>query len=412
MNINKETLKERKISMPELVLIICLFALYLLPSVSIGSTTVLMLLLMFCVYLMAVDKEVFPVVLGSLALITLLAVAYTFLTDASSIAQDVSGRDMKRFISKFYQYLALYFPAILFIRISKSASRKQKKILVIAGVVLMVYVIISTWLFLIENPDATRQWENFETNSAYNVANFYFIYSVPVMISILAIVMLKVKRFSKLIAFAALLAAIWFLVKAQYTLSILIAIIGVLIQLYRSIRTSVGKVLFVSGMALFVVFLPQLLEMFISIIPSEQVSERLTEIHRFLTGQGTGGYNLNGRLTLYGRTVLAFLESPLWGNARLGFDGHATFLTVLADTGILGAIPFYTLLWFICRRIRRELPMGRPQINVIIFMFVMMGLTNPIHASFQLGFTAWFLAPLTIQLLLKEDSQNETALEN
>ena len=78
----------------------------------------------------------------------------------------------------------------------------------------------------------------------------------------------------------------------------------------------------------------------------------------------------------------------------------------------LGGIPFYALLVCVCKNIKKQLPNCRAQFNVIIAMFVMMGLTNPIHASMPLGFAAWFLAPPMIQLFFKEKSQNEKSLES
>ena len=87
-------------------------------------------------------------------------------------------------------------------------------------------------------------------------------------------------------------------------------------------------------------------------------------------------------------------------------------MTVLGDTGILGGIPFYALCALACKNVKTQLAVSRSQFNVVIVMFVMMGLTNPIHASLPLGFATWFLAPLAIQMLMKEDDLNEEPMEN
>lgn len=409
---NFTLLSRTKLPIWEILLIIYLFVAYLVPSLSLGSTTLLMFLLVYCAYLMFIDKELLNPVATILILIFFLAIAYALLTDASSIAADASNRMLKRFISKVYQYVSLYFPAILFFRVNRICNRKQKMLFAVVGIALMVYVIITTWIYLIEHPGATKEWENFEENSQYNVANYYFIYAVPIIISAISIIMPHSKGVAKLIALALVVVGIIFLVNAQYTLSILIAVIGVLVQVFRNIRSTFNRLLFVLIMLVFAVFLPKILEFVIASIPSGQVTERLQEIYAFLTGQGAGGYNLSGRMTLYGDTIIAFLKSPVWGNRRLDFDGHATFLTVLSDTGILGGIPFYAMLTIVCKQIQRYMGTHKSQFNVIILMFVMMGMTNPVHASLPLGLTTWFLAPLTIQLILKEDCTNETALEN
>ena len=399
-------LSRKKLPFWEILLIIYLCVAYLVPSFSLGSTMLLLLLLVYCVYMVFIDPDMFTAVVVPLLLIAFLAAAYALLTDASSIAEDVSNRELKRFISKLYQYVSLYFPALLFVRINRIATKTQKQIFVAVGIALMVYVIISTWLFLLENPDATRHWDDFDENAELDVANFYFVYAVPIIISATSIIMLKYKNFVRYLSLVLVIVGIVFLVNAQYTLAILIAIIGVLFQVFRHIKTTLYKIIYLLIILAFAIFLPQILAFAIRIIPSEQVSIRLSEIRAFLTGEGADGYNLNGRLTLYGDTLVAFFRSPIIGNRKLDFDGHATFLTILSDTGILGGIPFYALLVVICKRVQKYMGTYKQQFGVIIMMFVMMGLTNPIHASLPLGFVTWFLAPLTIQIVLKEDPTN------
>lgn len=399
-------LSRKKLPFWEILLIVYLFVAYLLPSFSLGSTTLLLLLLAYCVYLVFIDQDMFSPVVVPLVLIFLLAAAYALLTDASSIAENASNREFKRFFSKLYQYVTLYFPAILFVRINRIATKTQKKVFGIIGVALMVYVVITTWLFLLENPEATRHWDDFDENAEQDVANYYFVYAVPIIISAISIIMLKYRGFVRYLSLALVIVGLIFLVNAQYTLAILIAIIGVLIQVFRHIKTTLNKTIFLLAILAFLFFLPQILAFAIRTLPSGHITVRLQEIRAFLTGQGTDGYNLNSRLTLYGDTLMAFFRSPIIGNRKLNFDGHATFLTVLSDTGIIGGIPFYALLAAICRQVQKYMGIHKQQFSVIIIMFVMMGLTNPIHASLPLGFVTWFLAPLTIQLIFKEDPQN------
>ena len=399
-------------SIIEIAIIALLFAAYLLPAVSLGTVTMLVIILIYCAYLAITDKKLALLISKYLILIFLLALFYMLLTDTSSIAQNVSNRTLKRFLSKINEYLTLYFPFLLFLRVDKRADRSQKIWITAIGIALMLFVIVKTWIFLIENPNATRHWGSFDETSTENIANYYFIYAVPMIISTITIIITKVKGYAKLIPLGLIVSGLIFLVNAQYTLSILITVIGILIQFFRNLHSQTSKAVFLFSAFLMLVFLPQILETAIVIIPSEQVATRLSEIHAFLTGQGAGGYNLNARLTLYGKTIQAFLRSPLWGNKQLSFDGHATFLTVLGDTGILGGIPFYALLTLVCKSISEKLNHCKAQFNVIVAMFVMMGLTNPVHASKPLGLATWFLAPLIISLIFKEDNKNETPLGN
>lgn len=409
---NFTLLSRKKLPFWEVLLILYLFVAYLLPAYSLGSTILLALLLVYCAYMMFVDSDLLPIVAISLALIILLALFYTLLTDTVTIAQNVSNRTFKQFTTKMYQYTALYFPAFLFFRVHKTATYKQKLLFAGVGIALMVYVIFTTWIYLIDNPGAIKKWSGDVDLSSMNLAGYYFVYAVPMIISVISIIMLQFKGIPRWIAVVLVILGIIFLVNAQYTLAILIAVIGVLFQIFRNIRATLNKILFALAAIAVALFLPQILEFAIRVIPAKQVALRLSEILDFLVGHGADGYNLSSRLTLYGDTIKAFLESPFIGNRRLDFDGHATFLTVLSDTGILGGLPFYGLFASICRHMKKQLGTHKAQFGVVITMFVMMGLTNPIHSSLPLGLTTWFLAPLTIQLIFKEDAKNGNALEN
>jgi O-antigen ligase len=94
----------------------------------------------------------------------------------------------------------------------------------------------------------------------------------------------------------------------------------------------------------------------------------------------------------------------------VGFDGHATFLTVLADTGIFGGIPFYVLYVLICKTVSKLTGTCKKYYSVVILMFTLMGLTNPVHASMPLGFAAWFLAPLILITVLNKEEKQDAAL--
>jgi O-antigen ligase len=129
------------------------------------------------------------------------------------------------------------------------------------------------------------------------------------------------------------------------------------------------------------------------------------ELYSFFTSGDTSGYNLNGRFTLYGKSIEAFLNSPIIGNRHLDFDGHATCLTVLADTGIIGGIPFYYLLISMNKRMKALLSENAKNFLPAYFCLLCMGFSNPIHNSLPLAFAVWFIVPLIIDTLIKHEGE-------
>lgn len=413
MSVLKTSTNGVHLSLLEMCFIIFgLFPIYLLPSVSIGSTVVLGILLLYSLYLAAFDKTFLPLLFKVVFLVFLIAFFYTLLTDTQSISLSSSNFKLKQFISKFYQYFTLYFPAILLVRVNKRASASQKKVLVLAALILMAYVVATTWSYLISHPDATREFANFEDTAQEDVANYYFIYAIPMVICVFAACFVKLNVMQKLVSLAVIVVSFVFLVNAQYTLSLLVSAIGVIYQVFKSIKSQVGKLLFLLAMVAVSVFIPDILGYLVQEVPSAQVATRLSEIRDFLTGKGAGGYNINGRLTLYGETLKAFIASPVFGNRSLPFDGHATFLTVLSDTGILGSVPFYSLLCLIVKLVSGITAEHKNQFKVIVLMFVLMGITNPVHSSMPLGFATWFLAPLMIVTIFNKEVTRYEAVES
>ena len=410
-NISVQT---KNMSTVEVVIILLFTAYYLLPIVSdlIPFTVATLLGVLYVFYLHQRNPYDGAYALKTVLVIAWIALMYFLLTDTVTISEAVSNAALKQYFSKFYQQLMMVFPAFLTFRVAKAANYKQKKWLlgIISGMIL--YVIFITMRALAINPGITRNWLNTSELSGTNIAHYSFVYAIPILIGVLMLTFMHVKRISLKILCVGLIALFFlFLLQAQYTLAFLISIIGVLIAFLKSTRNAAVALLSILATISIFAFLPNLLNFAASNIESDQMSLRLEELASFFSSGDASGYNLNSRLTLYWETIKAFFMSPIWGNRSLGFDGHATFLTVLSDTGILGGIPFYLLYFSMRKHITYFIEDERKHFSIPFIMLLIMGFTNPIHAAFPVGFATWFIAPLVIMLFTnkpsKEDSQNE-----
>ncbi len=405
----------KRMSYIELAIVLLLSAYYILPSVNsaIGSITAVMLGLVYLAFVFFVDPPIRGLMLKALLAVVVLAFFYTVLTDSDSISSTVSNYELKQFFSRFSQYFTMYFPMLLITRFEQLANKKQRWIVLLVSLALMAYVIITTMTILAQDADATRSWENLEQYEGKDIGHYYFVYAVPIIIACLSACVVRSRVWVKVLCGALILFCFVFLINAQYTLAILISIIGIAYQVSKSIEPMVGKVMFLLALLVLCLFIPDMLEYVIEHIPSAQVATRLREILAFLSGDGAGGYNLSGRLSLYWETIKAFFASPLWGNRHLPFDGHATFLTVLANTGILGGIPFYWLFFSSRKQLLALAGNSKELLKTAILMFALMGLTNPVHAAMPLAFATWFVAPLMIMIIFKKESvEDEKAVEN
>ena len=275
---------------------------------------------------------------------------------------------------------------------------------------LVAYILVTTTVELINNPDATRAWEGFDETAQENVGNYYFVYAIPLIMTVCTTLLYRYKQWSlRLLLIALLIGQLFFLLYAQYTLSVIAAIIGVFTAMFANIRHTYSKAIVVVAGIFSVALLPSILQFAMEHVPSEQMATRLEELYAFFSSGDSSGYNLNGRLSLYGKTLEAFLNSPIWGNRYLPFDGHGTFLTVLGDLGLLGAVPLYYMYFRARTRVSFWIGEGGKQFWPVFLVLFLTGLFNPIHAALPIMLTAWFIVPLTLSLTSSDKGGEENA---
>ena len=394
-------------------LLIAFFTAYcILPSFGqmFPFTYILMAALGYCLCIALFESKASPKVSRFLVMICILALVYTITCEPRTISHSVSNRKMKFFISMINQYLMLFFPLLMFYRLKEYAGRKNKKLLLFFTYALMAYVFINTLREMIANPGITRLWEEFAKISESNIGSYSYVYSIPFMAVIFGMFLLKAKSvIVKAIYFAGIVVCIYFLLLAQYTLALLITVIG-LVVLFVQVYDSVSiKALIVCLVVAFFVLAPYVFSWLADRVPSEQMSIRLREISDFFSSGDVSSENLGGRMTLYIKGIEYFFRSPLYGHRILQFDPHATILNILSDTGILGFVPFMYVITG-CNKVARSLLGESARLfTPMFFMLIAMGLTNPIHSATQISFAVWFIAPLTIDLFInkREDEQYE-----
>lgn len=380
---------------------------YILPSVngSFNRWLALFAGIGYLAYVFLKDRKVGVSFISILSAVTVVAFAFLILTDTKTISADASNRLLKVFFSKFSQYFFMYLPGLLLIRVLKTATKEQKNMLLLLITILYTVVVYSTFQEILKNPDAIRHWEEFADMEDENIGNYYFVYSVPIVIVGISVCMAKLKGIAKFICLGMIGVLFLFLLQASYTLAILIAGLGLLMQIFLSFKSPVTKILFLVAAVIGAFFIPDLLLFISNHAASNNMAVRFRELYSFFSSGDASGYNLNGRLTLYRMSIQAFFNSPIVGNRNLSFDGHATCLTVLADTGIIGGIPFYYLLFSMNKRMKALLSENAINFLPAFFCLLCMGFSNPIHNSLPLAFSVWFIVPLIIDTLINKEGE-------
>lgn len=394
-----------KITYINLLAVISFAVYYLLPSAQemIGLKEILFMCFAYIAYNVIVRNfELSEELLKYVVIITYIALLYLLLTSTSTVSSTVSNSTLKRFLSKCYQLSLSFFPVYLLVQTINKDDGKKNRIIWLVVVFLLIFVIINTLIELTKNPNITRSWGREPEKAGENFAGYYFVYAIPLTIILCTCGIANYKNgFIKFIFLALIIFQLYFLLYAQYTLSVIASVIGITYEIIVNTKTKNSKLIALSVCVVGIVTLPLILKIAARYVPSEPMSIRLTELYNFLTSGNSSGYNLHGRMELYGKSIQAFLKSPIWGNRKLDFDGHATFLTVLADIGLLGGIPFYYLYFHSFKFVNQILGENRKYFKPFFIVLLFMGFTNPIHSALPLMFTMWFIVPFGISFIYK-----------
>ena len=387
----------------EFILIAISTIYFIVPSVQmmVPFYAFLPIEIFYSFYLLSkryIDTSVFA---QYVLLIFFISLLYALLTDPVSIADDISYRTTKRFLSKFMQYSCMFFPLLFLKRCIMVGTQRQNTRLLGISVISMLIACQSILDLIVENSLAAREFSVEESTKDMEgfVVAYPFVYgmSFVFVLTIFLAIKIRIKNFILKCIFAILaLFFLYFLLKAQFTLALLTSILSILILLMREIKRLDTFILFLCFCFPFLIILPELFRFVITALP-EVLSSRFGEVYDFYMGNSMNDdSDLLGRFALYEKSIQAFLNSPIWGNRTVDFDGHATYLMVWADLGIIGGIPIFTLLFRSKRVVSKLLGKLSFYFTPFFIHLFLNGLTNPIHASLQIYICVWFLIPLSL----------------
>lgn len=403
----------QKLSLLDWIVLVGIASYYVLPSVSV-KVGILQIIFISIVYiLISTQFKVSKEILRYFVVFVLIGLLYALLVDAADISSTASNLFLKKFYSKFYQLFMMFFPLYLLKIVRLKATNHQKNILIIMIFLLILYVEMTTRTALEINANVTRSWGNYSDElRSQNIGHYGFVYSIPAVITFMLIAFFRYRSvLIKLIIVMLIVTQMGFLLIAQYTLAVFATIIGM--SLFLMIHYSGSKKIVIMCMVMICLLpvVPSLIKLAADAVPSESMSIRLYEVYSLFTIGDGSGYNLSGRMELYGKSIIAFLRSPIWGNRSLDFYGHATFLVIPAMLGLLGAIPFYYIYFHSYKKIKKSLRENGQQFMPIFAILLFVGFTNPIDAALPLMFVTWFLTPLVIEQLSRGNNYTEWRLK-
>lgn len=386
----------------ELMFIIMLIVIFIHPLVNMmfSFTSILFVELIYMLFAIRNDILLRRMVSLNIVLVILIALMYTFFTSGVVVSDTVSNKQLKTFITMFSQYFNIFFPIILFARVDKLATLRQKK--VIYFVFLFVYLLVSfsTLKEISENPRIAKMEMGLseEANGA-TIGGYIFVISVPFLV-VTSVFLLKYvqSRIMSLFFILSTLFFLYFLIKAQYSISFLAALIGLFSAVYLN-SNKILRVILLLFFPILLLMIPIMLSSFVDVLDEGDTKLRMQELYVFFTTGDVGEDDLNARFQLYKMAIEAFLEKPIWGNYHLNFNSHSTILEIFASNGILGGIVLF-VLFFNSFKYIRYITGFATAFTPLVWTFLFIAFTNPIHSSLPINMAMWFYSPLVYTLFM------------
>lgn len=216
-----------------------------------------------------------------------------------------------------------------------------------------LYIGINTMIKLQQNPFIAR-WVGAGTQTREMllgpgifpaVGGYTYIYSLVIVVLMLIFTGFKLREFRWVFAVICLISTV-LIIKAQFTISILLLLGFVLLMLLKHYSHRFNKIVFTAAVVSSVCVLLYVMPFACTAlskwaaVPGE-VAIRCGEIADFMSFNAKDSADLGNRIILYAKSFETFLLNPVLGSAEANaIGGHSSWLDMLALFGLLSSLLF------------------------------------------------------------------------
>ena len=312
----------------------------------------------------------------------------------------------------------------------RNYNRKEESVLLSFFALILGSNLLYNIFLGVQFPDIFEEQESTEASIQLrimlNMADTAFINVCVFIIGLFLVVFLVKKHFFHRIGLVLLAIPMGYHLLIQNTrgiaiLLLLVEIVGILIAYIepkgkRNLKPyylgmGVGLVIFT-----FALLIP-IIEFIIQNLQSERLAERMNDLLDFIQSGGKTSQLKEGslamRLQLAQTSLNTFLSNPInfligigdhtqsFGGdlIKSGIGGHSEFIDVAARYGVVGIIVFFYIIKEYYRLLKRLTDKRELQkyMNVIFYIFLMMGILNNVFEPMQLLFL-YIVFPIVIEL--------------
>lgn len=274
---------------------------------------------------------------------------------------------------------------------NKLCQKKYEKIFYISLLVYPVWMLL-TLLAYGYNPYISRMLSGNGMAKSYDyfsrgIGGYGLVYSVVFLIPLLIFALKKSSSLSvakKLLLLMNLLLGILLVFHAGFSIALLAMFLGIflIVTVKKKSLTNLFVLIFIlSFMALcWFVFQNQIVTCLTNLFQNTLYKNKVQSILVFLTTGEIAG-SLHNRVVLYQTSWQLFLQNPLFGcNNELATGGHSTILDTFAAYGLLGGVPFLTVIFYLPIKMMQDKRFFGVSLTVFILL-LFVGLTDTYAAA-------------------------------
>ncbi|MBE5737087.1 MAG: O-antigen ligase family protein [Clostridiales bacterium] len=367
---------------------------------GISSFVILLFLLAYGAYYTFLRKKINQEIFIVFSLLSLLiGVGYQYLTAHINTPFPI--------LSYLIIFAKMFMPVVMLIVLLKKGNVSELSMTFWILTIIFIYVLITTIIEFSVNENIVHEMTNMNyanfLSDVKNVASMDQSYAV-LPVSVLCVYALsKCKnKLIKILSILGLALITGFIFVAQFTSILFIMLICVMLEILWLNKDKHVIILIFTFVFILLLCLPNILTAVAKIIDSENMKARILEVVAFLTEGDLSGYNLSSRLQMYKDGIVAFLQSPFWGNYTLKSNPHSSFIQFAADLGMLGIVSFIYMLVVAQKKIKKHLSKdGKKGFNIAFLSLVITGLINPIIQFPTFCIMTFLYVPLGIVLIDK-----------
>lgn len=392
--IKKRNKKQRSISLFVLYIILTM-AVYILPYMNfvLPYIPVALLMLASLPVIMVLREKWFGFGLF-LAIITLLMLLSNMI---------VNGVGVTYAINEAVRNLRFFLPVLWGGYILEFCNAKQKKVILIAYVFIVGFVVFKTYMALQEDMWIARLLAQDKTTSsaqinAYrldNVGGYAFSYLFGVVTLALVHFILKTKnKKEKIVLILVVIFCFYFIIKTMYTTLLVLTSLCTLLLLYLNAKKTKTKFLILFGGLLLLFNIVPLCAFLSRAFGDSLLASKFQQIYFSLTGGGIDELGLRPQLI---RTALEnWSKTPIFGNHYTN-PAHSLFFEILQQNGIVGItlwISLFVSSWKVLYENLKKRNVDTKLFNVSMIYLTVLSIANDTRFTFEIVITVYFMIPL------------------